>query len=220
MVIHTRLRLIIQQGFKSDKHKYVSMRKILSTAAISMSVFISCTTTRVSDTKGKHTDDPIEVAIADYAKTSKQFKKEKVFVVTRYDTLYKIELVKSDSQVYKWVRGQIYDRILAVNIISGNKQFSAKMCPTHALEIRGKLFYWWEEGVAPTSETMNLLSKYNLIQTDIDSRTSLPERLTDDSQKGADYFFCRNNIYKYKVVNTTKAIGYYEPPYVGCDNKE
>ena len=49
---------------------------------------------------------------------------------------------------------------------------------------------------------MNLLSKYNLIQTDIDSRTSLPERLTDDSQKGADYFFCRNNIYKYKVVNT------------------
>ena len=79
MVIHTRLRLIIQQGFKSDKHKYVSMRKMLSTAAISMSVFISCTTTRVSDIICKHTADPIEVAIADYAITENFFKRKYFF---------------------------------------------------------------------------------------------------------------------------------------------
>ncbi len=76
----------------------------------------------------------------------------------------------------------------------------------------GKLFYWWDDQYPVTEEMLAILWKYNLLQKDL----IIPEFSTDDSQKGADYYFCKNNLSKYKRVITSKGIGYYKPPKLKC----
>ena len=39
----------------------------------------------------------------------------------------------------------------------------------------------------------------------------------NDSDKGADYYFCKNNLSKYKRVVTNIGLGYYKPPKLKCN---
>ena len=66
-------------------------------------------------------------------------------------------------------------------------------------------------------EMLSVLKKYNVL-TDMIYDGMLPEYSINDAQKGASYYFCRNDLSKYKRVVTNIATGYYRPPKLKCGN--
>lgn len=93
--------------------------------------------------------------------------------------------------------------------------------PSHYIERDNKLVYWCMNDSAQTvtEEIVNILSKYNQIDSAfVNEEKAYPEFVIDESIKGADYYFCKNNLAIFKRVITNKAIGWYNPPKLKCDD--
>ncbi len=63
-----------------------------------------------------------------------------------------------------------------------------------------------------TEEIIAVLWSYDLLQT----YSIIPDFSIDDTQKGADYYLCKNDLSKYKRVITNIGLGYYKPPVLRC----
>src|SRR5690606_6633341 len=93
--------------------------------------------------------------------------------------------------------------------------------PTNFVELNGKLFLW-HDSLAPLSkEVIEIIHTYGILDSISVKRDLglLPEDFednrtisTDDKLKGVDYYFCKDDISKYKKVKTNIATGYYTPP--------
>ncbi len=188
----------------------------------------------------------IHQAIADFSKKCNLFKKDSVFEVTFKDSVFlQAELLPTNQphpsgvKNYTWKRGKLYPGIVAVEISpvhhpyyysKENKQifpsafvckedfeipaenlsdFYAQILPSRFVLKEGKLFFWHDEHFPITNETFILLQKYNLL-------TTSPDYSYDDIQKGADYYFCKNNLSVFKRVTTNAALGFYAPPKMNC----
>jgi hypothetical protein len=175
------------------------------------------------------TDDKnkvIEFAIQNFSKNCRLYKTDTVFSVCFIDTLHRLVLKKLDDRNYKWVRGEIYEGIVAVCIVGTYNSFlltkdtkigSKGTLPSRFIEKDKKLFYWWDDDYPLTEKTLEIFHKYNLLQDDEGGIIKIPDFITDDSKKGVDYYFCKNDLTKYKKVITNKGIGYYKPPKLNCD---
>lgn len=62
------------------------------------------------------------------------------------------------------------------------------------------------------------MSKYKQIDsTFVDKeRTLINNYLIDDSKKAEDFYFCKENLKRFKKVRTSIATGYYDIPKVDC----
>ena len=87
--------------------------------------------------------------------------------------------------------------------------------PSQYEEQEGKLFYWWDDEKDLTEEILDVLEKYNVLQDDDGGAIAFPDIEFDDRQKGARYYFCKNDLRKYKKVTTNK--GVYPPPKLDCN---
>lgn len=164
------------------------------------------------------------IAINDFSKNCNLFKKDSVFCVVYNDSVYtKATLIHIDSgqsvdgRTHQWKKGKLIEGMVSVEISCSyyRHYFSEKtrnQLPTDYLIKDGKLFYWWNKNNTVTEDIIDVLWKYDVLQTD----SLIPEISNDDSQKGADYYFCRNDLSKYKRVVTNIAIGYYNPPRLRC----
>jgi hypothetical protein len=92
---------------------------------------------------------------------------------------------------------------------------SYRAFPTGVMERNGKLFFWYDETQSVTDTIINTLYKYNFVDTMI-VNMYIPDRIINDAKKGADYYFCKDNLSKYKKVITNRAIGHYKPPKLKC----
>lgn len=132
---------------------------------------------------------------------------------------------KDDSIFYVYTE-KISQEILGVNIMStydkvlisteDSVTFSYKGLPTGFLEKGNKLFYWHDADKDVTDDLISTYMKYNLLDTMI-VNVYMPASTISHDKKGVDYYFCKNNLLKYKKVKTKKAIGYYNPPKLNCD---
>lgn len=170
-------------------------------------------------------NEAIHNAILDFSHIGKLYIKDSVFSVSFLDTLYRKVLIKSNDG-YKWINGEINEGTIAVSIIASYNKFlltaetkagGRGKLPSRYVEKDGKLFFWWDNNYPLTEETLAVFNKYHLLQDDEGGKIKFPEFEIDDSRKGVDYYFCRNNLTKYKKVIASKAIGYYEPPKLGCE---
>lgn len=167
----------------------------------------------------------IHNAIIDFSTNCKLFKKDSVFDVSYEDSVFKEGVwVRVDEKSYKdgrthiRKRGSFYDGIVAVQISASadykyyySEETKTKL-PSRHLIINGKLFYWWDDNYPITEEMIAVLWKYNLLQTNF----IIPEFSIDESQKGADYYFCKSDLSKYKRVITNIGLGFYKPPKLKC----
>ena len=175
----------------------------------------------------KGSDDQIrQIAIQDFSKT-KLFKMDSIFDVTLYDTVHKVEQQRIDEHNVKSVIGKVYHAIIAVNIVATPFKFlfdtTAKMevqnggIPTRVFEKDGRLFLWRDRHYPLSDSTLKVLNKFHLVERG--TKKDLNKFLIfgiDDAKRGADYYFCRNNLSNYKRVITNKAIGYYDPTNITC----
>lgn len=164
----------------------------------------------------------IHNAIVDFSASCSLYKKDSVFSVSFKDTLYSMTLKKTDDRESWWERDKLYEDVATVTI-SASPEYkflftkstivgSKGKLPSRFLVKDHKLFYWFDDNYPLTQEMLDVLWKYNLLQDDDDGWIVMPDNPTNDSQKGADYYFCKNDFTKYKRVVTNIGIGYYNPP--------
>ncbi|MDR0231502.1 MAG: hypothetical protein LBI82_05220 [Dysgonamonadaceae bacterium] len=89
--------------------------------------------------------------------------------------------------------------------------------PSRYIEKDGKLFYWWDNDYPLTEEMLAILWKYDLLFDDTKGLVGFPQFSIDEKLKGVHYYFCRNNLSKFKRVVTNIAPGYYKPPKLNCN---
>jgi hypothetical protein len=169
--------------------------------------------------------DPIGLAISDFMKTRAFKKKDSVYSVAFRDTLFRMVLTKLDNGNAEWIPGKLYDGIIAVRISASNYQFlladeakvgSKGKLPSKFIVKNGKLFYWWDNNYPLTQEMLDILKKYDLFQDNQGGLITIPINRTDDSQKGSHYYFCREDLSKFKRIVTNIGMGYYDPPNLNC----
>ena len=193
----------------------------------------------MSDIEGSAIHNAIEL----FTKTKpKIYKDDSVFHVTFTDSIFRLVFWETPQPnkeriSHKWVRGTFYDNLNTVSI-SGSSDFQyfltsdikagkkAKIIPTHFIEIDGKLFLWNDDDYPITEELLDALHRYNLF-VDYDTflkNEGLPDDIgiiildnpVDDSKKGINYFFCKNNLTIYKKVISSSALGYFDIPKIKC----
>ena len=99
--------------------------------------------------------------------------------------------------------------------------------PTRYKEMNGKLFLWKDSLVPLSREIIEVIHSYGILDsTDVKKDLGLlPDnfedtRLAISSQEysgSAAFYFCKNDVSKYKKVKTNIAIGYYTPPKLDCE---
>lgn len=90
--------------------------------------------------------------------------------------------------------------------------------PTKFKEIRGNLFYWNDANDVLNQDMIDIMRKYDILNTLEYPNYGIPAENSHSYSKGAiHYFFCKTNYLKYKKVKTTVSIGYYKPPNLNCE---
>ena len=189
-------------------------------------LFITCGSYKNAFHKSGGSIQAINNAILDFSHKGKLNKKGNVFSVSIIDTFKRMILIKSDRSNYKWTFGKAYNLIIGVSIIQTSgfyfttnniKMGKNSNLPTRYVEIDEKLFFWWDSDYSLTEQTLRIFKKYHLLQEVEGGKIHFPEIWTDDSQKAAHYYFCRNDLTKYKRIDTNKGMGYYDSPNLKCN---
>jgi hypothetical protein len=169
--------------------------------------FISCSSWKGNlVTEGSY-NQAIENSIIDFLNTSSLSKKENVFTLKINDEssdIISVSIFGNKNKIYPSPDiqiGKVTNKI-----------------PTRYIEKNGKLFYWYESKAILTMDLVKKLSAYKIIDsTNVKEVIVLPEYSVDDSKKAVDYYFCKNNLLKYKKVTTSITMGYYDMPKLECD---
>lgn len=186
----------------------------------------------------------IHNAIEMFTKTKpKIYKEDSVFHITFTDSIFRLVLREipppnKGGNTHEWIRGTYYDNLIAVGILGysnfkyyltpsikvGNK---TKAIPTCFIEKDGKLFLWYDDDYLITEELLTVFHKYNLFEDILpllkelnrpieDADKFLLVNPIDELKKGAEYFFCKDNLNNYKRIINNKALGYYDIPTIKC----
>jgi hypothetical protein len=191
-----------------------------------MAMPLGCRPVKKALKQGLITNDPIQIAILDFSKTCRLYRQDSVFHVSITDTVWRLALKQYSNREYKWVNDYKYDDITAISILGTNNQFllTAKVkiggthqIPSRFIEKNGKLFYWYDDNYPLTAEVIAVFKKYHLFQDDQGGLIQFAQKVTDDSKKGIDYYFCRSDPTIYKKVISNKPLGYYDAPLLKCN---
>jgi hypothetical protein len=190
-------------------------------------VSVGCSSYKTSLVRTGTHDIAIQNAILDFSNTGKLYKRDSVFSVSVYDTLHRMVSALSADGSNRWADKGAYGGIIALGIRPDHYRFlltaetivgSKGKLTSRFIEKNGKLFYWWDDRYPLTEETLAVLKKYHLLVDDQGGSIRFLENSINDAQKAAHYYFCRNDLSRYKKVITNTGIGYYDPPEVDCNN--
>ena len=170
--------------------------------------YCSCSTPKIVMQQVEIPKDAIQIAIEDFSTKCRLYKEDSIFGATiwnlpkegRFKDFVVVSIMRYNEKV-----------ILGPEATIG----SMGKAESRIYERDGKLFLWRDDNCPLTRETMEIFRKHNLIETNT-IKMKYPDYPRDDSQKGADYFFCKDNLAVYKRINTNKGMGYYEPPVLKC----
>ncbi len=130
------------------------------------------------------------------------------------DTVYAV-YVKNTSNHVLGVSISADPNTLLV-ITEDSIDYSYRGFPTRYLEHQGKLFYWDDSTSSVTNDLIATFTRYNRVDTMV-MNAFIPERIIRHGKKGFDYYFCKDNLLKYKKVHTTTGLGRYVPPKLKCN---
>lgn len=165
---------------------------------------ISCNPWKKTQISKGNQNDAIKNAVIDFLHSKRFMKGDSVFSIRTQNITDDIFGVS------------IFGVTNNISVITENEiNYSYKAFPTKYLEQNGKLFYWIDSTEIVPIELINKLSNMNRIDTAI-IRKFLPVRVTDDSKKALDYYFCKSNLKNYKRIYTKIAMGWYDFPKLNC----
>jgi hypothetical protein len=186
------------------------MKTYTKIVIISISFFAACSALKNNLELKAQGDYNIAVqnAISDFSRSSPLRKKDNAFFV-------RIE--------------NINDEILGVSILGDEDKFypdstnkigtSHPNFPTRFVEIDKKLFYWYDSTHHINIDLINILAKYNKIDSlNVNGLKGIPPTMINDEKKAEQYYFCKSNLLNYKTVRTNIAMGSYAPPKLNCKN--
>lgn len=177
--------------------------KITFIFLITSTLVVGCSSLKAQFNQTGDRNEAIQNAVLDFSST-------KLFII---DTVFSIKT------------GDINENTLIVRIGKNNTKLlltdstkvgSKGKLPSRYIEKDGKLFFWWDDEYPLTEETLSILQKYNLLQDDEGGIIKFPDFVINDAQKAAHYYFCKNNLTRYKKVITNKGIGNYTTPNLKC----
>ena len=160
-------------------------------------IHISCINPFDKNTKlGNDDTDKYKLAIYHFKKTN-FIKKDSVFIIRP------INEKKEDNFVGIYV--SIYNYLLLRTDFKVDEKIN--YIPNSFLEMNGKLFVWNEPNKPFNKETLEVLAKYNKIDSSmykyemgIGTLEDVPLVATHDYSKKYYYFFCKNDITKFKAI--------------------
>jgi len=179
----------------------------------------------------------IHNAILDFSNSRRLHGNDSIFRVEFNDSVFhRAFLVPVDETTSAWTRGDFVDGIVHVGILAHrvgrydedgclNRYFytaetrvgSRGKLPSRHIIKDGKLFYWWDNDYPLTEEMLAVLWKYDLICVDTVGHFGFLNWTLDSRQKGMNYYFCRNDLSRFRRVVTNRAHGFYEPPRLRCN---
>ena len=172
---------------------------------------ISCSSWKSNLVSKGNQNDAIQNAIIDFINTSSIYKNDSIFMVNKYldnNNVLGLSIIENRGhKVYIYMEDTI-------------GKYS-KGLPTRYMMNNGKLFYWHDPEVKLSREIVDVLLKYNRIDSlMIDSADFylMPPYDIDESVKATDYYFCKDNLRNYKKVVTGHAMGWYVPPKLKCNS--
>ena len=174
----------------------------------------------------KNSDDAIYNAILDFSNTSKWFKYDSVFYVIFKSPVHEMLVEQVDYRSSRWVIGEPYEGSIAVRIAGSNCKCEIKAdtkigvknhLPSRYIEMKGKLFFWYDDDYPFTEEMLSVLKKYNFIEY-VEEFMTTECNPVKKTRKATHYYFCQNNLSKYTKVVKGIGLGYYEPPKINCNN--
>lgn len=136
----------------------------------------------------------------------KGYKKDSVFF------LYAEDINKEITGV---ALSRTYDKVVVIT--KNCVEYSYRAFPTGYIEQQNKLFYWYDSTKVAlvTDKLMATLSKYQLLDTLV-LGSYRPEHTIEHGKKGRYYYFCKNNLRRYKKIRTQRARGHYTLPKLHC----
>lgn len=177
-------------------------KKLIILFTISVS-FINCNTVKSQLKSDENQDLPIQIAIIDFEET-RLYKLGKVFKVNKKDlneNLILVDIIEDEENKY---------------LYSLSKPIEDNILPSRYFEKNGKLFIWWDNQYKINQEMFEVLKKYDMLKDDEGGWISILDPISDDSKKGAEYFFCKNDLKIYKRFITN--ISTTPPPRLKCGN--
>ena len=177
-------------------------------------------------------DSVINAAILDFTANCDLFKLENPFIkgqpsfkVEYHDEVYVPKLVQIDTikRTYKWVMDTLVEDVVAVSIYPTfftiyYSDEDVSQLPTRYTINDGALFYWdrYRDGYKFKNgkfEIISVLKKYNLLQ----SYDPFPYYCVDGVE-GANYYFVKSDLSKFKIVITQDAFMCIQPPFITWDD--
>lgn len=172
-------------------------------------IVVSCSPQKKLFKQSDIKDTPIEIAISDFSRSTKLYKRDSVFYVAmvgllNIENLFVVRVGKNTRKL-----------LLTKDAKVGSK---GKL-PSRYFEKDRKLFLWWDDDYPLTENALFIFKKYNLLQDDKNGAIKVADSFNDDdAQKAAHYYFCKKNLLKYKKIITNIGIGYYDAPDLNCNN--
>lgn len=194
------------------------MKKSL-TIVILAALCYSVASQPISD-KNANCNTAFEIAITDFLKCG-LCKKYNVFYVSVSDRNgYERYKINTDILTINIFPTETKNRTMPFYYITQADSVGSKRLPTKHIIKNGKLFYWHDSEYGLTEEMIKVLIDYNVADSletsEIDHILGQEWQGIDEKTKGADYYFCKNNLNNYKRVITNIGIGEYKPPKLKC----
>jgi hypothetical protein len=146
--------------------------------------------------------------------------------VSYKDTVYRLGLMRNKENNYEGFITRIYYDLVCVDIIGSSENIflltehpkagTIGKYPSRFIEVKGKLFFWYDDEYPLTEEVLKVFRKYGVFPPYYEGEFQIPEIHTDDAKKGACYYFCRSNTTRFKRVISNRGMGYYDPPKIKC----
>jgi len=82
-------------------------------------------------------------------------------------------------------------------------------------EIDGNLFFWRSSTYSDFDSSISIFKKYNVLMTEDEVKSGMSPG-SFGWKKGTHYYFCKNNVTKFKRLKSRMGIGYYQAPSIKC----
>lgn len=181
--------------------------------AIALLFLGSCAISRNTPIIKGEESEAIEIAINDFLKKCNLRKDDKVFSVTVYN--------ENPDYLGIIIFGVSWEKLFATPKIKIGEKTTF---PSRYIEKKGKLFYWDDSTKVLTKEMIDALARYKHIDSTYHKtgfyEGEMEAYSCDETKKGIDYYFCRNNFAIFKKKITRIAMGWYLAPTLNCNEKK
>lgn len=177
--------------------------KVFLLGVLSFSL-VNCSPWKDNLTANGGYETAIDNAITDYLNTSrlnKEFNTYHVIKISNQNTIG----VSINGDTNKWQMGEM-------KVGDKNEYF-----PTKFKKVDDKLFYWSDSTVTINNDIIDVMKKYDILDTEKHPNYVIPDETGRYSEGAVHYYFCKTNYLKYKKVNSKVSIGYYKPPSLNCN---